>query len=339
MRSYRLDKPGQSDGLVLHEGEEPAPGPTEVLVRVHAATLNRRDALILGGRYPLPARPGVIALSDGAGEVVATGGAVTRFRPGDRVTGSYFPRWTGGRLRPELGDQLGCTVDGLLTEYAVLDEQALVAVPDHLTWAEAASLSCAGVAAWSALTGGGPLPPGGTVVTLGSGDVSLFAVQFAKLHGCRVIATSGSAAGAQRLAALGADHVIDYRRTPEWSQEVRRLTGGEGADLVVETHGPATIEQSLRSAALYGQIALLWVVGEEPAELRIPDHAYAGTMATIRRYFVGSRSDLEAMTRAVAAHALRPVIDREFGFEEAPQAYRHFLAGGTVGKVVIRVAS
>ncbi|MEU6238505.1 NAD(P)-dependent alcohol dehydrogenase [Kitasatospora sp. NPDC047058] len=339
MRSYRLDKPGHPDGLALHHGETPTPGPTEVLVKVHAAALNRRDALILSGRYPLPARPGVVALSDGAGEVVATGAAVTRVRPGDHVTGSYFPRWTDGRLRPELADQLGCTVDGLLTEYAVLDEQALVVLPEELGWAEAASLTCAGVAAWRALTGGAPLLAGQTVLTLGSGDVSLFAVQFARMHGCRVIAVTGSAAGAERLAGLGADHVIDYRRTPEWSAEVRRLTGGEGADLVVETHGPATIEQSVRATSLYGQIVLLWVVGEQPAALRITDEAYAGSLATIRREFVGSRADLEAVVRAVGTHGLRPVIGREFGFDETPAAYRHFLDRGTVGKTVIRVAS
>ncbi|MBP0453219.1 NAD(P)-dependent alcohol dehydrogenase [Kitasatospora sp. RG8] len=338
MRSYRLDKPGHPDGLVLHQGEPPAPGATEVLVKVHAASLNRRDALILSGRYPLPARPGVVALSDGAGEVVATGAAVTRFRTGDHVTGSYFPRWTDGRLRPDLADQLGCTVDGLLTEYAVLDEQALAALPAGLGWAEAASLTCAGVAAWRALTGGGPLLAGQTVLTLGSGDVSLFATQFAKVHGCRVIAVSGSDAGAERLAAVGADHVIDRRRTPEWSGEVRRLTGGAGADLVVETHGPATIEQSVRATALYGQIVLLWVVGDRPAALRITDEAYAGSLATIRREFVGSRSDLEAVIRAVDVHGLRPVVGREFGFDEVPEAYRHFLDRGTVGKTVIRVA-
>ncbi|MFI6848327.1 NAD(P)-dependent alcohol dehydrogenase [Kitasatospora sp. NPDC050467] len=338
MRSYRLDKPGQTDGLSLHHGEPPAPGPTEVLVRVRAASLNRRDALILSGRYPLPARPGVVALSDGAGEVVAAGAAVTRLRVGDHVTGSYFPRWTDGRLRPELADQLGCTVDGLLTEYAVLDEQALAVLPAELGWAEGASLTCAGVAAWRALTGGGPLLAGQTVLTLGSGDVSLFAVRFARMHGCRVIAVSGSEAGAERLAELGADHVIDRRRTPEWAGEVRRLTGGAGADVVVETHGPATIEQSVRAAALYGQIVLLWVVGNQPAALRISDEAYAGSLATIRPEFVGSRADLEAVIRAVGTHGLGPVVGREFGFDEVPQAYRHFLERGTVGKTVIRVA-
>jgi NADPH:quinone reductase-like Zn-dependent oxidoreductase len=335
MHAYRLEKLGSVAGVTPHEAQRPQPGPAEILVRVRAASVNRRDALILSGRYPLPARPGVIPLSDGAGEVVAAGAAVTRFAPGDRVTGSYWPRWRDGRLRPEFRDQLGCTSDGFLTEYAILDEQAAVPVPDHLTWAEAASLSCAGVTAWTALTGGQPLHPGQAVLTLGSGDVSLFAIQLAVLMGLRVIATTSSAAKAARLRELGASQVIDYGRTPQWWPLVRDLTGGAGADLVVETQGPGTIEQSLRACALYGEIVLLWVAGDEPASLQIPDTAYAASMATIRREFVGSRADLENLTRAVAASGLRPVIDREFSFADAGDAYRYFLAGGTFGKVVI----
>jgi NADPH:quinone reductase-like Zn-dependent oxidoreductase len=335
MRSYRLEKLGHVDGIVRHEEAQPRPRPTEILLRVRAASLNRRDVLILSGRYPLPSRPGVIPLSDGAGEVVAVGGAVSRFAVGDRVTGSYWPRWLAGRLRPEFRDQLGCTSDGLLTEYALLDEQAAVRVPEHLTWPEASGLSCAGVTAWKSLTGGQPLRPGQTVLTLGSGDVSLFAIQFARLLGCRVIATTSSDAKADRLRAMGADHIINYEQTPDWAQEVHRLTAGAGADLVVETQGPATIEQSIRSCGLYGQIVLLWVVGDEPTSLQISDVAYARTMATIRREFVGSRADLEAMNQAIGFHRLRPVIDRVFGFDEAPDAYRYFLTGASFGKVVI----
>ena len=335
MRSYRLDQPGDLAGVVPHEEERPEPGPGEILVRVRAASLNRRDLLIVSGRYPLPARPGVVPLSDGAGEVVRVGAAVTRFRVGDRVTGSYWPRWHDGRLRPEQLDQLGCTSDGWLTEFARFDQESAVLVPDHLTWAEASGLSCAGVTAWNALTHGTPPRPGQTVLTLGSGDVALYAVQLAKLLGCRVIATTSSEARAERLRALGADEVVDYPRSPDWSQEVRRLTDGAGADLIVETQGPATIEQSVRAAALYGQIVLLWMVGDEPDSLRISDQALSGTMATIRREFVGSRADLEALTAAISAHRLRPVVDRVFDFAEAPEAYRYFLRGGRFGKVVI----
>jgi NADPH:quinone reductase-like Zn-dependent oxidoreductase len=337
MRSYRLEKLGGVEGIVLSEGERPTPGPTEILLRVHAASLNRRDVLIMDGSYPLPSRQGVIPLSDGAGEVVAVGEAVTRFEVGDRVTGSYWPRWHDGRLRADLIDQLGCTVDGMLTEYALLDEKAAAAVPEHLTWAEAAGLTCAGVTAWTSLVGGEGLNPGQTVLTLGSGDVSLFAIQFAKLLGCQVISTTSSDAKAEGLRALGADHVINYVNTPDWAPEVRRLTGGAGADLIVETQGPATIEQSVRAAGLYGEIVLLRVSGGGAAGVQISGAAYSATMATIRREFVGSRTDLESMNQAISLHGLRPQVDREFGFDEAQDAYRYYLEDTSFGKVIINV--
>lgn len=337
MRSYHLAKPGAIDGIVLRERDVPRPGPTQILIRVRAASINRRDMLIITGRYPLPAAPGVVPLSDGAGEVVATGAAVTRFAVGDRVTGSYWPRWTSGPLGDDVIDQLGCTSDGWLSEYLMLDEQAAVRIPGHLDWAEAAALPCAGVTAWNSLTRGGTPRPGQTVLTLGTGDVALSAIQFAKLMGCRVIATTSSAAKAERLRGLGADEVIDYIRTPQWSAEVRRLTDGVGADLVVETQGPATIGQSLRSSARYGQVVLLWVVSAEPAELRITEDDLAGTLVTIRREFVGNRADLEAMNQAIGAHRITPVIDRVFDFDDALDAYRSYVEEDRFGKVVVRI--
>ncbi|MFB6807997.1 NAD(P)-dependent alcohol dehydrogenase [Streptomyces sp. NPDC056387] len=225
----------------------------------------------------------------------------------------------------------------MLTEYAVLDEQWAVRVPDHLTWEEAATLPCAGVTAWSALTGGEPLLPGQTVLTLGTGPVALFALQFAKLLGCRVVSTTSSGARADRLKALGADEVVDYRRTPDWGQAVRELTGGLGADLVVETGGPETVEQSVRACALYGQIALLTTAGAGKAGIEISNAAYASSLATIRRVFVGSRTRFEDMNRAVAAHLVRPVIDRVHPFEEARTAYREYATDAPFGKVVIGI--
>jgi NADPH:quinone reductase-like Zn-dependent oxidoreductase len=331
MRAYRM---GDGGTIQVHEEERPVPGRGEILVRVQAASINRRDVRILEGTYPLPGRPGVVPLSDGAGEVVAVGEGVTRFRVGDRVTGSYWPRWHDGRLRPELVDQLGCTSDGFLAEFAMLDEGAAVRVPDHLTWAEAAGLTCAGVTAWRALTGGQPVRPGDTVLTLGTGDVSLFAVLFGKLMGCRVVSTTSSEAKAARLRELGADHVIDYVRNPEWSREVREVTDGQGADVVVETHGPPTIGESIRASATYGQIVLLWV---RPGELRISEYAMAGKLGTIRREFVGNRNDLEAMCRAMAAHGIRPPIDRVFPFDAAKDAYQYFEEEESFGKVVISI--
>jgi NADPH:quinone reductase-like Zn-dependent oxidoreductase len=341
MRSYRWEKPGQVAGIVPREAAEPSPKPTEIVVRVHAASLNRRDVLILHERYPLPLAPGVIPVSDGAGEVVAVGEEVTRFRAGDRVVGGYWPRWHDGRLRPELADQLGCTLDGMLTEYAVLDQQWAVAVPDHLTWEEAATLPCAALTAWNSLVGGEPLHPGQTVLTLGTGAVSLFALQFAKVMGCRVVSTTSSAAKAARLRELGADHVIDYTETPQWWQTVREVTGGQGADVVVETNGPATIEQSIRAAAFYGHVVLLSVsdpIGGHESTIEIPADAYQSSLATIRRIFVGNRADHEAMNQAISAHHLRPVIDRVFDFTEAREAYAYYMDGDPFGKVIIRVA-
>ncbi|GAA2210279.1 NAD(P)-dependent alcohol dehydrogenase [Nonomuraea monospora] len=331
MRTYRLERPE----IVLTQAPVPEPGPGEILVRVHAAALNKRDLLILDGAYSLPARPGVIPLSDGAGEVVAAGPGVTRFRAGDRVMGSYWPRWHDGRLRPELVDQPGCTLDGMLTEYALLDEQAAVAVPEHLGWAEAATLPCAALTAWTSLTAGGALLPGRTVVTLGTGGVSLFAVQFARLAGCRVIVTTSRTEHSDRLKALGADHVIDYTATPQWGGRVRELTGGRGADLVVDTAGPATIDQSVRAAGLYGEVVVLITRDAARDHLAISHEAYASSLATLRRVFVGNRTDLEDMCAAVAAAGLRPVIDRTF--TDVPDAYRHYREGSPFGKVVIEL--
>jgi NADPH:quinone reductase-like Zn-dependent oxidoreductase len=335
MQAYRLETLGRVDGIVLREQEEPQPQPTDIVIRVRATSLNRRDTMILQQTYPLPAKPGVVPLSDGAGDVVAVGNAVQRFAVGDRVTGCYFPRWRDGRLTVDVLDQLGCTVDGMLTEYAVLHEQSAVPVPDHLTWEEAATLTCAGVTAWNAVVGTGAVRPGQTVLTLGTGGVSLFAMQFAKMLGCRVIATTSHDAKAERLRACGADHVLNYATTPQWGKAVRELTGGEGVDLVVETMGPETLEQSITAAARYGQIVLLITKGAHRPKIEIAGDAYARSLATIRRLFVGSRADLEAMNKAIAVHRLRPVIDRVFPFAQAHEAYHYFLQGNVFGKVVI----
>jgi NADPH:quinone reductase-like Zn-dependent oxidoreductase len=338
MHIYRLKQLGSVDGLVLQEEDVPEPKPTEIVIRVRAMSVNRRDAFIVNGTYPLPSRPNVVPLSDGAGEVVALGSAVTRFKVGDRVTGSYWPRWRDGRLTPDLRDQLGCTIDGMLTEYAVLDEQWAVAVPEHLSWEEAATLTCAGVTAWSAVVGSEVVHPGQTVLTLGTGGVAIFALQLAKMMGCTVIAATSREAKAEKLRALGADHVIDYAAIPNWAEAVRELTDGRGVDLIVETVGPKTIGQSLAAAGLYGHIVLLSVIDAEGNGLALPGQVYSRTMATLSRVFVGSRARLEAMCAAIGAHRMRPVIDRVFPFTEGREAYRYFMRGDLFGKVVIQGA-
>jgi NADPH:quinone reductase-like Zn-dependent oxidoreductase len=330
-----LQELGTVDGIALGDEAMPKPGPTEIVVQVRAASLNRRDWSIVQRTYPLPARPGVVPLSDGAGEVVAVGGAVKRFRLGDRVTGSYFPRWRDGRIARDLIDQLGCTVDGMLAEYAVLDEEWAVRVPDHLTWEEAATLTCAGVTAWNSVVETGGARAGETVLVNGTGGVSLFALQFAKMMGCRVIATTSTAAKAERLRALGAEHVVNCAEDKEWGKAVRDLTGGEGVDLILDTRGPDTLEQSLTAAALYGRIVLLITRGARGSAFQFSGDAYSRSLATILRIFVGSRASLEAMTKAIAAERLRPIIDRVFPFAEARGAYTYFAGGDVFGKVVI----
>src|SRR4051812_10654660 len=210
MRTYQLQTLGDPSGIVATDRDAPTPGPHDIVIRVRAASLNKRDLFILKGSYPMPARPGVVPVSDGAGEVVAVGAQVTRWKLGDRVAGNYFARWRSGPIEPDLFEQLGCALDGMLTELAVLDEQWAVRVPDHLSWEQAATLPCAAVTAWNSVMGPQPIVAGQTVLTLGTGGVSLFALQFARAAGARVIATTSSAAKAARLRELGADAVVNY---------------------------------------------------------------------------------------------------------------------------------
>jgi NADPH:quinone reductase-like Zn-dependent oxidoreductase len=332
MQAYHLERLETIDGITLREQKELAPNPTEIVVRVRATALNRRDTMILHKSYALPAKPDVIPLSDGAGEVVAVGKEVTRFKVGDRVMGSYFARWRDGRFSRDVVDQLGCTLDGMLTEYAVLDEQWAVRVPEHLSWEEAATLPCAGVAAWNSVIETGAVKPGQTVLTLGSGGVSVFAIQFAKLAGCRVVVTTSRDSKAAKLRELGADYVINHATNPRWGEEVRDLGG---ADLIVETVGLETIEQSIVASTLHGQIILLITRSPHKRALEISGDVYARSLATIRRVFVGSRVCLESMNQAIATNHLRPVIDRVFPFTQAREAYQYFLQGDVFGKVVI----
>src|SRR5215468_6539498 len=233
MKSYHANLGAHIEGIVLREHERPEPGPHQILVHVRAASLNARELWILRGYYPLPIKPDVVLASDGAGEVVAIGEGVTRTKVGDRIAAAIFPRWIDGPFAAEYAAQLGGSLDGMLTEFALLPEDAAVPIPDHLSFEEAATLPCAAVTAWNALCGSVPLLPGQTVLTLGSGGVSLFALQLAKLFGARVIATTSSEEKAHRLKALGAYDVLNYRTTPQWHIAVRELTGGQGVDVVV----------------------------------------------------------------------------------------------------------
>lgn len=336
MKSYHVNLGAGIDGLIAKEHDIPTPGPHEVLVRVKACSLNFRELMILIlGYYPLPIRPDVIPVSDGAGEVVAVGSSVRKASVGDRVAGAVFPYWQDGPYTRDVADQLGGSLDGMLTEYALLPEEAVIHIPDHLSFEEAAALPCAGVTAWNALTGGRALQAGDTILTLGSGGVSLFALQFAKLFGTRVIATTSSEEKAERLKAMGADAVINYRTTPDWHVAVRELTGGRGVDQVVEVGGPGTIVQSIKSTRVLGEVALIGsLAADSTADLGVYRATLAGVV-TLRSIALGSRAHFLAMNRAIAAHGLKPVIDRVFPFEEAKAAYQYYQDAQPFGKVII----
>jgi NADPH:quinone reductase-like Zn-dependent oxidoreductase len=332
MQAYYFDHLGTGlNGLMLGERPEPKPGRNEVLIKVHARSLNYRDLLILTGRYAFAGKTGKIALSDGAGEVVALGEGVTRVTIGDRVACGYFPRWLDGSISMELAAvQFGCTLDGMLAPFAVADEQAVVKIPAHLSYQEAATLPCAAVTAWSSLTGPRPVLPGDTILTIGTGGVALFALQLAKLFGTRVIAITSTSAKAARLKQLGADDVVNYRSSPDWDVQILRLTGGHGVEHVVETGGLDTLPKSIACAADQGVINVVAALGQGAV-----DASVFRSRVLIRRIYVGSRTQFETMNRAIALHRLRPVIDRVFSFSEAKQAYQHFEARQHIGKVVI----
>lgn len=332
MKSYHVSYGGGLESLTLREHPIPEPGPGQVLVKVHANSFNYREIAILKGNYPLPVKPDVIAASDGSGEVIAIGTGVTRAKPGDRVMATLFPDWVDGPFAWEYAAQTGGSLDGMMTEFALLSEDAIVHIPPHLSYEEAAALPCAGVTAWNALMDGRPIKPGDTVLTLGSGGVSLFALQFAKLAGARVIATTSSEEKAKRLKALGADEVVNYRNNPDWHLEVRAVTGGRGVDKVIEI-GSDSFDKSLRSLAVEGQISFVGTVGAGEPQMSL--NALFRSMGSVRVVATGNRAHFLAMNKAITANSLRPVIDRVFSFADVPAAYKYFESGKYFGKVIV----
>jgi NADPH:quinone reductase-like Zn-dependent oxidoreductase len=333
MRSYHVNLGTGLAGLKLREHPDPTPGANEIVVKVKACSLNYREIMILRGFYPLPVRPDVVPLSDGAGEVIAIGSDVTRVKIGDRVAGQVFPDWTDGPFAWEYAAQLGGSLNGMLTEMAVMDENTAVRIPDHLSYIAAATLPCAGVTAWNALTGGKGLAAGQTVLTLGSGGVSLFALQLAKLSGARVIATTSTEEKAERLKALGADEVINYTDCPDWHAAVRELTNGIGVDHVIEIGGAGTMEKSIRSTAFEGEVAVIGGVVNDGTLLNIKLMIYG--MTNMRPIAVGSKAQFIKMNKAIAGSYMQPVIDRVFHFSEAEEAFRYYMEGRYFGKVVV----
>ncbi len=325
------------ENLKLVERPEPRPAHGEVLVRLTAASLNYRDLVVVGGGYGSHQRTSdLVPLSDGAGEVTAVGEGVRRFKPGDRVASTFFEDWVAGEPTQEkLDSALGALVDGVLAEYRVFPERALVSAPEHLSDAEAATLPCAALTAWSALISQGGLSPGESVLVLGTGGVSLFALQFAKLAGAQVIATSSSDEKLEKVKALGADHVINYETTPDWGKRAVAITGGRGVDHVVEVGGAGTLQQSLRAVRAGGRVYLIGVLSGAKHELMLP---YILTRnVRVQGVTVGSREQFEAMLRAITAAEIRPVIDRRFPMAEIAEAFDYLKAGRHFGKVVIEI--
>ncbi len=337
MKTWQLGGQTGAGALQLNEIAEPKAGPGQVVVLVRATSLNYRDLMVASGRYggrvPLP----LIPLSDVAGEIAAVGEGVTRWKIGDRVAGTFFQNWLTGSVRREAFQAaLGGAIDGMLTEYRTLSAEGIVAIPPHLSFEEAATLPCAALTAWHALVTSGGLSADQTVLLLGTGGVPIFALQFAKLHGARVLITSSSDGKLARARSLGADETINYRATPDWEGEVFRLTAKAGADHIVEVGGKDTFPRSLRALALGGTISVIGGVSGFTSEVSLTD--ILGRSALVRGIYVGNRDMFEAMNRAIARHLLKPVIDRVFPFSDAPAAYRYQESGAHFGKVVLSVA-
>lgn len=337
MHAYQV-VPGSDIASLARIDVAPSPvGPHELRIRVHAVALNYRDLMVARGEYLGPSDIPVIPCSDAAGEVLEVGAHVTRFRVGDRVAGTFFPSWLDGEPTPaKTADAPGAATDGVLAEIIVRHEESVVAVPSHLDFVEASTLPCTGVTAWNALFEEGRLQPGSTVLLLGTGGVSISALQLARAAGLRTIITSSSDAKLQRARSLGADATINYKQTPDWQTEVLRLTQGRGVDLVVEVGGEGTLMRSIASARMGGRIAVIGGVSGFGGSDIQPLHLIGGAKR-IAGIFVGSRGMFERLNQFVENSGLLPVIDRVFAFDEAPQAFAHLQSAKHFGKVVINL--
>lgn len=338
MKAYEILEFG-IDKLAPVERPDPVAETDEVIVKFHATSLNFRDFMVVSGTYNPRMKLPAIPLSDGAGEIVEIGSNVTKWKVGDRVMPLLVQRWFDGKpseekRRTSLG--AGAKWDGVLREYAVFGEESLVGIPEHLSYEEAATLPCAALTAWNALFVSGKVRSGETVLTLGTGGVSVFAVQFAKLAGARIISTSSSDEKLARLKELGSDEIINYRTREDWDKAVLELTNRVGVDHIIEVGGAGTVPKSISSARMGGHVALIGAltggIGVDPVSVFMKAIRLQGM-------FVGSRAMFEDMNKAISVNKLRPVIDRVFEFDEAREALKHMESGSHFGKIVIKIGS
>jgi NADPH:quinone reductase-like Zn-dependent oxidoreductase len=334
VKAWRYTEGFGQENLKIVELPDPVPGPGEAVVKVRACSLNYRDLAVMRGAYGGSVKPPLIPLSDGAGEVTDVGAGVTRVKPGDKVAGIFMQEWLEGPADDaKANSALGGSVNGMMAEKVCLKADGLVHYPSHLTFEEAATLPCAAVTAWHALFRSGGLKPGESVLLQGTGGVSIFALQFAKMAGARVIMTSGSDAKIERVKAMGAHATINYKTTPDWDKPVRQLTNGVGVDHVVEVGGAGTLPLTSKSVRRGGHIALIGVLAGgsnfDPRLMMLK-------AARLQGIYVGSREMFEEMNRAISLAGLRPVIDRVFEFAELQDALGYLASGAHFGKVCIR---
>ncbi|CAN5446599.1 NAD(P)-dependent alcohol dehydrogenase [soil metagenome] len=336
MKAYVINEFG-IDSLSLVEREMPEPGPNEVLVRLRAASLNYRDFMVVSGSYNPRMKLPAVPFSDGTGDVAAVGDGVTKWSAGDRVMPIFAQRWFDGetseeKRRTSLG--AGAQWDGVLREYGTFSEESVVTVPEHLSFEEASTLPCAAVTAWHALSVSGNLKAGDTVLTLGTGGVSIFALQIAKLFGARVISTSGSDEKISRLKELGADETINYKTREDWDKAVLELTGKKGVDHVVEVGGGGTLGRSLNAVRLGGHVAM---IGALTGAATFDPIGVFMKAVRLQGIFVGSRKMFEDLNKAVIVNKLKPVVDRVFDFDQVKEALRYMESGSHLGKIVVKI--
>ena len=335
-RQYQLHTSGEAPAVLrLVDAPVKPPGETQVLLRMRAFSLNRRDIYVQRGQYPGPRHPIRVPLSDGVGEVSAVGDRVTRFKSGQRVAGIFFQQWLAGRPKPaDMLTALGGAVDGMLSQFVTLDEQGLVAVPDYLSDEEAATLPCAGVTAWNALVTRGRTHPGDYVLLQGTGGVSVIGLQLALALGAKPIITSSDDDKLARARQLGAVATINYRTTPDWEKAVLDASGG-GVQQALEVGGAGTLAKTLASLALGGHVALIGGLSSFGGD--IPGLSLIGRNVTASGIYVGSRANFEALNAFLTTNPLRPHVDRVFDYADAPAAYAYMDSKALFGKVAIRV--